>query len=451
MIDLKKIGIKRIITTIFVVSGIVAFMVFSGAIKLGSNKGTVSGNIVVWGTIPYNVMQPYIDQATSKNIDVSYKIKDPITYESDLINAFASGNGPDLFIMPHENILRNADKVFEIPYASFPKTQYESTYINEARIFLTDTGILAIPMSVDPLVMYYNKPLIASSFLIGAPKYWDELLDFVSGITVSDSNGYISISGVAMGTYENISNAKSLLSTILIQNGNLIVGIDKLTGQKKSYFTYTDDVIDKSKQALNFYLSFSRKGNKNYSWNEAVNNSREKFISGELALYFGKASEINIIRKKNPNLDFDVTIVPQIDGTSIRSTFGSMTAVAISKHTKNIAAAINTASKLSGKDISSGLTKDLSVAPVRYDLLRNKPDDAYLTTFYNSAIMAKAWIDSDYDATDMLFKNLVRSVNSGSLSLGEALHRANSDLDAILNRTINTTIKNRITEVDNNV
>lgn len=448
MFDIKKIGVKKIITTIFVVSAIIAFMVFSGAIKLGSDSGTVSGKIVVWGTVPYNVMQQYIEMSGTKNIEVSYKVQNISTYESDLINAFASGSGPDLFIMPHENILRHTDKLFEIPYTSFPKTQYESTYINESRIFLTETGVLAIPMSVDPLVMYYNKPLIASSFLIGIPEYWDDLLDFVSDITISDSNGHITVAGVSMGTYENILNAKGLISTILLQNGNNIVGTNPTTTQKQAELTHTDDNLKKAEQSLDFYLSFGKKGNSNYSWNEAVNESREKFIAGELALYFGKASELERIRKKNPNLDFDVTLMPQISETSIKYTYGSMVGVAISKQTKNIAAAINVASKLSGRDISEKLTRDLFVAPVRYDLLKNKPDDAHLTTFYNSAIIANAWVDPDPEATDMLFKNMVRSINTGSLSTSDALQRMNTDLNAILNRTINTTITNKVTEVE---
>lgn len=443
---LKEIGIKKIITIIFIIGGIFAFLLFSNVIKTGNKKGTVSGNIVVWGTIPFDIMQPYIDQSNTKTINVSYKVQNKTSYESDLLNAFAAGRGPDLFIMPHEDILRNADKIFEIPYTSFPKNNYQSNYVNEANIFLTNTGVLAIPMSIDPMVMYYNKQLISSAFLIEPPKYWDELNVFSSKITLSDANGAISQSGVAMGTYDNIKNAKGILSTLLLQNGNRIIGTDPSTGKKISKLTFSDNSFNEAKQALDFYTSFSHFGNSNYSWNESLDSSLEKFITGDLALYFDKASEMENIRKKNPNLDFDVTLIPQINKTSIKTTYGAMTGIAIAKQTSNKAAAISVASSLSGKNISEKLTRDLSIAPVRRDLLKNKPDDARLTLFYNSAIIARAWFDPDPQSTNILFKNLVRSINTGSKNTDEALKRMNTELNNLLNRTINPIIEQKQTK-----
>ena len=440
---LKEIGIKKIITVIFIIGGIFAFLIFSNVIKTGSDKGAVSGNIVVWGTIPFDIMQPYIDQSNTKTINVTYKVQNKATYESDILNAFAAGRGPDLFIMPHENILRNADKIFEIPYTSFSKNDYQSKYINEANIFLTNTGVLSIPMSVDPMVMYYNKQLISSAFLIEPPKYWDELSAFSSKISFVDAGGAISQSGVAMGTYDNIRNAKGILTTLLLQNGNRIVGTDLLTGKKRAELAFSDDSFEQAKQALEFYTSFSNFGNSNYSWNESLDSSLEKFITGELALYFGKASEMENIRKKNPNLDFDVTLMPQINETSIKTTYGAMTGVAISKQTSSKAAAISVASSLSGKNISEKLTRDLSIAPVRRDLLKNKPDDARLTLFYNSAIISNAWFDPEPQSTSILFKNLIRSINTDSKNPDAALKRINSELNNVLNRTINLVIENK--------
>lgn len=440
---LKEIGIKKIITVIFIVGAIFAFLIFSNVIKVGNDSNVVSGKVVVWGTIPYDTMQQYIDQSNTKTIDVVYKVQNEGSYESDILNAFAAGRGPDLFIMPHENILRNADKIFEIPYTSFPKTQYQSTYINEANIFLTSTGVLSIPMSVDPMVMYYNKQLISSAFLIEPPKYWDDLTTFSSKISLVDAGGSISQSGVAMGTFDNIKNAKGILSTLLLQNGNRLVGTDPLTGKKRSELSFTDDSFEQAKQALEFYTSFSNFGNGNYSWNESLISSREKFITGELALYFGKASELENIRKKNPNLDFDITLMPQISETSIKTTYGSMMGIAISKQTPNKAAAISVASSLSGKIISEKLTRDLFVAPVRRDLLKNKPDDAHLTLFYNSAIISNAWFDPEPQSTSLIFKTLIRDVNTGSRTPDGALKIANSQINNVLNRTINLVIESK--------
>ncbi len=437
---MKNIGLQNIIMGIFIFAAVVAILIFSGVVKLGNDARQAQGKVTVWGTIPFGTIQPYIEQAQTKNINITYRVQNEETYENDLINAIAAGTGPDLFIMPHENILRHKDKVFEIPYTSFPQRDYQNTYIDESKLFLTDTGVLALPLSVDPLVMYYNKNLIASSFLLDIPEYWDELLEFVPAINVVDANGEIITSGAAIGTFDNLLNAKGLMSALLLQNGNPLVGTDSSTGKKISTLAFNEDLLLQSVQSLEFFTSFARFGNENYSWNEALPTSRDAFIAGDLAIYFGQASELEDIRRKNPNLDFDVALLPQVRDSKTRLTYGSMRGIGISKQSPNVSAAISVASSLAGKDIAGNLASDLLVAPARKDLLRNKPEEAYLTLFYNSAIISVGWVDSDRTGTNDLFRDLVRNINTGALSVTDALQRTHADLNTLLNRTINTTI-----------
>ncbi len=438
---LKEIGVKNIIMGIFVFGAILAFLTFSGLIKLGGDGNKVSGQVVVWGTIPYANMQKYIDQSKTSDIDILYKVQDEARYEDDLINAFASGTGPDLFIMPHEYILRNTDKIFQIPYTSFPKEAYQATYIDEAHIFLSKEGVYAIPMAVDPLVMYYNKNLLSSAFLLDIPHYWDEFGAFVSEVFVPGESGAVDIAAVALGSFDNVRNAKGILSTLLMQNGNVLVGRDPLSSKMVSSLVGDENTSRAAAQALRFYTSFSELGNNNYSWNEALPSSREKFISGELGIYFGKASELELIAKKNPNLNFDVALMPQINKLSKKMTYGALTGIAIAKQSKNIAAAIQVASRLSGRQASEGLTRELGLSPARKDLLKNKPEGKHENLFYKSAIIADAWVDSDPKATTRLFKNMIRSVNTGAMTPERALERASSEINVILNRTINRGIK----------
>ena len=126
---MKEFGIKNVIVGFFVFAAFAGFLVFAGIIKLDNQEQAAQGNVVVWGTIPFSVMQPYIEQSKEQNLKITYVEKDDATYENELVNALASNSGPDLFVMPHENLLRHVDKLFEIPYASFPKPSYEQTYI----------------------------------------------------------------------------------------------------------------------------------------------------------------------------------------------------------------------------------------------------------------------------------------------------------------------------------
>lgn len=436
----KEIGLQKIITALAVIAAIGALIVFSGLVKVGNKASEATGTIVVWGTIPRKIMDPYMEISQTKTLKIQYEAQDPETYESDLINAFAAGEGPDLFIMPHEYLLRHSNKVFEIPYTSLPADTYQANYIDEADLFLSPTGVKALPVLVDPLIMYYNKSLMSSAFILEVPKYWDEVLDFGKKVTIANTNGEISISGVAMGTYDNILGAKDIISALIMQNGNPIVQTNTQTTKKQSSITSSPENAKAAEDAINFYTSFARSRNTNYSWNEALVESRDKFIAGDLGIYFGRASELETIQRKNPNLDFNIALLPQVRDTKRKLTHGKMTGIAISKQTKNIAGAINVASKIAGFDVAAGLAKDLSVAPARKDLLTNKPDNAQETLFYNSAIIAEGWIDADPDMTEELFKKMIRDINTGVGTIPDVLQGMHTEMDVILNRTINTTL-----------
>jgi ABC-type glycerol-3-phosphate transport system substrate-binding protein len=444
---MKNIGLQNIITGVFIFVAVVALLVFAGVINVGGDSEQAQGEVTVWGTIPFSVMQKYIDQTVTSDLRVNYQVQDVATYESDLVNAIAAGRGPDLFIMPHEQILRNKDKVFEVPYGNFPRRDFTRRYIRASELFLTETGVMALPVAVDPLVMYYNKNLMDSAFVLDVPEFWDQVLPFTESISVSDANGRVSISGAALGTYENVNHAKSIISALMIQNGNRFVDTDPSSGKYRSTLALNQDKSLESQQTLQYYTSFSNINNANYSWNEALPTSTDMFIAGDLALYFGPASELTDIRRKNPNLDFDVALLPQLSERSNKSTFGSLTGIAISKQSPNIAGALQVASALTGPDIAGALSAEINQIPARVDLLRDRPDEAYLTLFYNSAIISDAWIDPSFNATSDLMRSMVRNINTGALSVSESISRSHVDLNTILEDTINTTVVDRNLEV----
>ncbi|MAQ77074.1 hypothetical protein CL684_00910 [Candidatus Campbellbacteria bacterium] len=439
---MKDIGIKNIIIGIFAVAAIIAFLIFSGAIKLSEDTSVARGSVEIWGTVPSSVMLPQIDSLRNQDLRISYEEKDESTYESELINAFAAGSGPDLFLMPHENILRHKDKIFEVPYANFPKAQYESTYINQSKLFLTDTGILAVPMVVDPIIMYYNKSLINSSFILDVPQYWDEMIDFAPQITDASGSGDVAISAVAMGTFDNIENAKEIITALILQNDNPMVGINPINDTYQSVLALDEGLTNKTVQAIDFYTSFADFSSNTYSWNEALIDSKNKFIAGELAIYFGKASEVEEIRKKNPNLDFGIELFPQIRDTTIKRTHGSMIGIAMSKQTQNPIGAATVSALIAGPEVAGKIADAMLMAPAHKSLLRVKPDDTFGTLVYNSAIISDGWIDPERNQTESLLRTLVRNVNASALTTNEAVRRTHTALNDVLENSINQTLNN---------
>jgi ABC-type glycerol-3-phosphate transport system substrate-binding protein len=440
---MKNFGLKNFIIALFVMFAIIAFLIFAGVINVGDSRNTAAGNVVVWGTETPQTMSPYIEQVKTKNIKVSYQRQDKDTYESTLVNAIAAGKGPDIFMIPHELALRHSDKIFEIPYSSFPKSRYEQTYIDAAEVFLTDTGVIALPLSVDPLVMYYNRNLVSSSFQLRVPEYWDEIFDFVEDINAVQDNGEIEVSGLAMGTYDNLEWAKDIISLLLLQNNNSIVRTDNFSGKKISSLSFTEASLTQSRQAMEFFTSFANRQNQNYSWNEALPSSRDMFVAGDLAIYIGRASELSEIQAKNPNLDFNISLIPQIRDEQYKTTVGSLQAIAINKQSSNINPAITVAAALAGNTVAGDLAEDLERAPARRDLLNVPPSESYKTLIFDSAIISRAWFDPSPEATGALFRTMVRSINSGAQSIVDAVQSAHVDLNTALDQSINTILPDR--------
>jgi len=176
---------------------------------------------------------------------------------------------------------------------------------------------------------------------------------------------------------------------------------------------------------------------------EAMPLSKDMFIAGDLGLYFGRSSELTDIRRKNPNLNFQVAFLPQLKDSKNKQTFGYLTAMAVSKQSNNPAAAVQVAGVLASSAVVEPLSERINMVPARKELLGNTPEELYLSVFYNSAIIADAWIDPAPTRTSDVFENMIRSINSGALSISESITRSHASLNTILEETINTTVKDK--------
>src|SRR5574344_393612 len=156
---------QTILMVIFGVGGIIGVFVFSGMINVGKDsKNELSGNIVVWGTLEssdFNKAISSILPSISKNLSVFYVSKNKDNYQSELIDAFARGKGPDLFLITQDMIIKNKDFIYTIPYKNYTEIDFRNKYIDGADIYLNGKGVIALPLVIDPLVLYYNNNMLA--------------------------------------------------------------------------------------------------------------------------------------------------------------------------------------------------------------------------------------------------------------------------------------------------
>jgi len=213
------------------IGGVLSFAFFKGG-----SSGTSVQSVTIWGTFPSSVFNSYIssiDNTLSSSLPVTYVQFDQQDLNKNLINAIVAGNAPDAILVSSDAVLSVKDKLTVIPYTAMPQSTYFNLYIDEARMYVQNNGLLAIPFTIDPLVMYWNRDIYNSAGIATYPKYWDELSGstmnpgLVQKITIRDQNGNIRRSALAMGDFDKITNAREILGTLLMQGGNPVTAYNE--------------------------------------------------------------------------------------------------------------------------------------------------------------------------------------------------------------------------------
>ena len=428
-----KGNFQIILVVIFMALAIFGVMVFAGLIKIGSDSSQgVAGTVVLWGTEKIQTISPAIEAFNKANptFIVKYVQKDSENFDNDLLEALATGTGPDMFFLSNDLAYKYNDKIFTIPYASYPLATFKSNFVRAGEVFLTTKGMLAFPIAVDPLVMYYNRSMLDANNIVYPPASWDQFQSLVPSLTKKDDSGKIIKSTVALGQFSNISHAKDILATLFMQLGNPI--ISEKNGIFSSVLDQSDGSYDLS-TVLKFYTDFADPLKNVYSWNRSLANSQDEFSAENLAFYFGYASELSSLISKNPNENFSATSMPQVKNSNTKLTYAHVTGIAISKASKNFNTAFTAASLMATGDFASAYAKALAVVPARRDLLAVKQTDSYSPIFYSSALFSTSWLDPSTSNTDDIFQNMVENVLSNNMTTSEAIKDASSKINFLFN------------------
>lgn len=419
----------------FIILGVFTFATFKG----GSNNSEV--NVTIWGVIPESVMTKFFETDTfvsqiGQYNHIHYIEKDKDTIGQDFLTSIADGSAPDLLLIPQDMILSEEKRLQPISYKTIPQRSFQDGYVDEARLLLRDNGVIGIPFVIDPLVMYWNRSLYTSSGVANPPKYWDEFYNLTKNNNLKDDSGNIKKTFVALGGYTNIKNAKEILSAMLIQSGTPIVSFSNGTYVPLIHLSKSDR--DASISALRYYTDFADPAKEIYSWNRGMVNSERAFTEEKLATYFGFAGELDSIRAKNPNLNFDVTTIPQIRDSKSISTYGNLISFVIPKNATpaQVVSDISIINILTSDESLKKMTEISYLPPVKRNLLVGNPNDAYLDIFNKSALIANAWYDPSEKETDLLFKDMVESVASGKDSPESAAVSAQGQLEILIKNLI---------------
>jgi ABC-type glycerol-3-phosphate transport system substrate-binding protein len=425
--DLKPFQIATLI--IFAIAGMIGLFVFATYSSSNRNQGV--GDVEIWGSLPQTAVDAVLSELRENDsyAGVSYRSFDAGSFDAAFTEALAEGRGPDLIFLSQEDIVTQRNRVLTIPFSRISERAFRDTFIEEGELFLTGNGILALPAVVDPLVMYWNRNLFSAAAIARPPQYWDEFYTLAPKLTVRDTSGNVTRSAVALGESHNIAHAKDILSAVVMQGGNAIVSSDS-GGYRVTFESGAAEA------ALLFFTEFANPGKSVYSWNRALPLSRDAFLGGDLAVYFGYASELFGIRAANPNLNFDVASFPVArpsENTSYRAaTFGTLHALSVARGSDNIEGALSVAQVLSGPDGSNVLSRSLSIPPARRDLLASEGADAVAELFRSAALLSRGWLDPAPAQSDAVFADMIESVTTGRARVSEAVKNAHGALRALL-------------------
>ncbi len=386
-----------------------------------SNLGA---GLTIWGVLPYGAMESLLQKMRDTDEgynNVTYRYVAPEEFDQVFVNALADQKGPDLLLLPHDRLVKHRTRLQPIPYESFPVRDFRSTYIDGAEIFALSDGIYGLPVAVDPLVMYWNRDIFSTNGLLSAPTTWEEVVNTtVPTLTVRDFNRNIQLSAVAMGEYRNISNAFPVLSLLLLQGGSVMV-----TEGQNQYRIRLDETVNQSGAqpfvtAATFYTNFSNVSNTLYSWNRALTLDKDRFLSEDLALYFGYLSEGRDIAAKNPNLNFDVAEVPQGASATVKRTYGQYYAFVIPKTAPNKAGALTAMQTLGGETNAKQIADGYNFAPAHRSTLAVGSNDVYGRVGYASAVYARGWLNPDLDRLSPVLTTMLEDINANRSDIGSA-------------------------------
>ena len=396
------------------------FATFSG----DSGSRAQYGSVTIWGTLDQSIVSSHIRQL-GRDIDtmpsVTYRQVDERRFDTELVNAIAEGQQPDMILVSHKKLVQRRSMLFPINYDLISQRQFSDTYIDGFDIFARPDGIYAMPLAVDPLIMYWNRDIYASNGFAQPPTTWETIVNsVVPTIVRRTTDRRIQMSPVALGEYRNNRNAFSILSALMLQSGSRMVTEDAGRYQVNLNAGRSGGVSSPLTSAIQFYTQFAIPSSPLYSWSRTKQEDRTEFMAGDLATYFGHGSEAPVMERLNPNTNFDAAPLPQAADATINRTYGDFYGFAILRTAPNIDGAYAAAQTITSPQSAATLAEQLNMAPAHRSTIAAGTPGQIRQTIFNSALVARGWLSPDDSAVGQIFQRATDDVLAGRTSASGA-------------------------------
>ncbi len=331
-----------------------------------------------------SIVQPVIDeyQSAHPGVTITYVPQSKEDYRERLTNAFARGEGPDIFEYHNTWVPMFRTTLATLPASVMTAQDFSQTFYPVMTSDLTlQSGIVGMPIGYDGLAMYVNDDILAT-YSKTVPSTWNELRETAIALTIKDQNGVIQQSGVAMGQTSNVDHWPEILGLMMLQNGA----------------NMTNPTGELAEGALTFFSDMSVK----YGvWDSTLPSSTIAFAAGKLAFYFAPSWRAYEIAAQNPNLKFRVLPMPQLpkdlDPNEPDSTYATYWVNGVSEKSEGKDTAWDFLKFLSSKESLEKLAKNATAVRSfgrpypRVDMRDIAKQDPRLAGFIELAPSAKSW------------------------------------------------------------
>ncbi len=330
---------KKIPILLVILGGVVLLLflilIFVGLLKGGARKDEKI-TLSYWGLWEKeSVMQEMIRlyKISHPNVDIEYMLFDAKdNYRERLIERTKKGTGPDIFRYHNTWVPQLiGDVLTSAPNTVFTPEDFRSIYypvIAKDLVYKkTDLAgkvsqyVVGVPLGIDGLVLIYNDKILKGAGFNAPPTDWEELIDMAQKSVVLDASGAIVTGGVAMGSSENVVHFSDILGLMFLQNS-------------VNFKALVDD--PNAVSVMETYTNFVQSSQK--YWSEQMENSILSFTNEKVAMIFAPSWEVEVIKRKNPDVSIKVAQVPQIKGGA-RKNLASYWVEGVSRGSKNQQAA----------------------------------------------------------------------------------------------------------------
>lgn len=377
-------------------------------------------------------MATVIDAYTAENpnITVKYRKLEITEYESALIDALATGQGPDLFSVHNSWMPKYIDKLEPIPVEQSPIKEY-APIVKETAV--SNANLYGLPYSVDTLALYYNPKILSSAGIATPPATWDEFDTAVKKISTKDAAGNLTREGAAIGTLANVNRGIDPLFLLMLQNAT------PMTNTTNTEATFANSQVQQDGQryspglaAFNKYLGYSRSNSTTYTWNKDKPSAFEEFAAGKLGMLFNYQFNQARIAALKPELEFRIAPAPQIKGTQNPISYPSFWLEGVSKKSTQQLEAWKFLVFATGKDGAKLYTDATKKPAARLDLIEAQKADRMLNPFATQALIAKGWYQKDASAIETAFTDTINAILAGTRSSENALQQAETQVTNIM-------------------